>query len=192
MIRFFLLLTFALLVGCSANPALIDPATAPDPELAEIAVSFERTVDRLTSAEDADWRAGWFGNVLVNTASDGRSIGLCHQWRDAVYRGVVFDVRRLGWTCGGVTINRGTSHEHHAVLVARPELGPSDLLPEPPESGAYVLDAWSRGKADIYRLKDWIELPFFRKTPPALVDVGAELGLSERLRSRPDDPPIPE
>lgn len=178
-----LLATAVLLTGCVSKPKPINPAAMPDRELVDIAASFERTVDRLTSADDAAWRSGWLGNVLINTSDDPAAIGLCYQWRDAVYRGVVFDVRRLGWACGGVAINRGTAHEHHAVLVARPDLGPDELLPTPPDSGAYVLDAWSRGRADVYRLADWIDRPFFRRTPPELVDVGAELGNWERITS---------
>ena len=172
-----------LVGGCTARPDRVDAANAPDPELAEIAASFERAVERLTSADDAVWHDGWTGNIIVNTSNnrgDARHIGLCYQWRDAIYRGVVFDVKGVGWNCGGVAINRGTRHEHHAVLVARPDLSPQDLLPDPPETGAYVLDAWGRGRADIYRLKDWITLPFFQEVPPELVDVGAELRIRDR------------
>lgn len=181
------MLSGGMLGGCTARPDRVDPRTAADAEIAEIAISFERTVERLTSAEDATWHAGWSGNVFVNAfgGADSEHIGLCHQWRDAVYRGVLFDVRRVGWVCSGIAINRGTRHEHHAVLVARPDLEPGELLPEAPETGAYVLEAWSRGRADIYRLKDWITLPFFREVEPELVDVARELRDRDRARGVP-------
>lgn len=181
--RLMVVMCGVLLGGCAARPDRVDARSAPDPELAAIAASFQRTVERLKSADDAIWHDGWMGNIAVNTSTDRGGvthIGLCYQWRDAVYRGVVFDVKGAGWNCAGIAINRGTRHEHHAVLVARPDLTPADLLPDPPERGAYVLDAWSRGRADIYRLKDWITLPFFREVPAELMDVGSELRIRDR------------
>ncbi|MEM9372469.1 MAG: hypothetical protein AAGA55_02395 [Planctomycetota bacterium] len=169
----------ALVGGCVGGPRPVDVASMPDPELTKIATAFDREVERLASADDAVWHTGWGGNIIVNAlgnAAGSAHIGLCHEWRDAVYRGVVFDVRRAGWNCGGIVINRGTRQEHHAVLVARPDLGTDALLPVPPTAGAYVLDAWRRGSADIYRLADWIELPLLIETPPELIDMRDQLG----------------
>lgn len=170
-------------IGCAAKPDRVIAADAPDTALQPIAASFTRTVDRVQSADDAKWHDGWTGNMFVN-AFGGQNMGLCHEWRDVVFRGVVFDVRAQGWNCFGIAINRGTGHEHHAVLVARPELASEQLLPAPPETGAYVLDAWSRGKADIYRLKDWITLPAFKKVPAELIDMDAELRNRDRAKLR--------
>jgi hypothetical protein len=162
------------LTACAARPAPIDPATAPDPQVAPIAAAFERTVEALRDDPDLDWHAGWTGNIAVNLGNP-KDRGLCHQWRDAVYRGVLFDVRAQGWTARGITVNHGYAGEHHAVLVHDPILGPGSMLPHPPETGAYVLDAWRRGRADIYRLADWITLPMRTNSAPALTDVDAEL-----------------
>ncbi len=172
------------LIGCAAKPGRVVAADTPDPQLVPIAQSFARTVERIRSADDATWHTGWVGNVFVN-ALGGSNMGLCHEWRDAVFRGVVFDTRAQGWNCFGIAINRGTRHEHHAVLVACAELTAGDLLPAPPGRGAYVLDAWSRGRDDIYRLKDWIALPVFQQAPAELIDVGAELRERERARRTP-------
>lgn len=174
-----------LLNACAHLPPPIDPAAAPDPEIIPIAASFERTVTRLLGDDDTDWRSGWTGNIFVNM-SDGDDRGLCHHWRDAVYQGVLFDVRAQGWTTRGIVVNKACQGEHHAVLVYRPGLAPHDLLPDPPESGVYVLDAWRRGRPDIYTLDDWIKTIGTILAPPALTDVGAEI--RQRRRRPPTTP----
>lgn len=169
----------ATMGACAARPAPIDPATAPDPQIVPIAASFQRTLESLHADPDLRWHAGWTGNIAVNLGGpDDR--GLCHQWRDAVYTGVLFDVRAQGWTARGITVNHATPGEHHAVLVHAPTLSATDLLPDPPDAGAYVLDAWRRGRADIYRLADWVTLPLGNHTPPALTDIDAELRAARR------------
>jgi hypothetical protein len=174
-----LLAAVVALTGCRARPGPIDPATAPDPQILPIAASFERTVARLHADPELDWHAGWTGNLAVNLGGpDNR--GLCHEWRDAVYAGVLFDVRAQGWTARGITVNHGRAAEHHAVLVHDPALPPAGLLKETPQTGAYVLDAWRRGRADVFRLADWLTLPLHIEVPPALTDVDAEMRAVQR------------
>jgi hypothetical protein len=155
-----------LLGGCATAP-LTSTAIA-DPALAEIQTAFEKTVRQAHTNPDVAWLSGWSGNAWVNMAG-GPRYGLCYQWRDLVYAGVLPTVRRVGWSAKGIVISQGTVNEHHAVVVFDPRRLPLDkVLSASPRQPAYVLDAWRRGRADIYPLHAWLQLPLFLRTPAQL------------------------
>ena len=159
-------LAAVLLSGCAAAP-LLSSAIA-DQKLAEIQAAFEKTVRQAHTNPDVAWLNGWSGNAWVNMAG-GSNYGLCYQWRDLVYAGVLPTVRETGWEAKGIVINQGTVNEHHAVVVFDPRrLALEKVLSAGMRQPAYVLDAWRRGQADIYPLYTWLQLPLFQRKPAQL------------------------
>lgn len=147
----------ALMVGaCAPVPPPLD--LSRDPRLTEVQTLFARTVDDINDRSDHDWHTGWTGNVAVHL-SGKRWRGLCYQWQGEVYRRITPGVRRLGLETIGVTLDRGKWTEHHAVLVYDPLAIPDAFaIPAmPPPRPGWVLDAWARGKPDIYLLDDWVK-----------------------------------
>ena len=165
--RAFVFAALALaLTGCaSTRPIPIESIQRP--ELAMIADALERTVAEAHADPDAAWHSGWTGNVMVNWF-EGDRMGLCYHWRDRVYDGVAPACEDVGWEAWGVAINRAVKGEHHAVLVFDPELGSVQRVLANQDPDAYVLDAWRRGRADIYPLPDWLTLATIRKGPELL------------------------
>lgn len=166
-----LALSLALAGGCAHNGRPIVAADAPDPELAPIAEAFAETVQRVRADPALVWHAGWIGNIRVNIG-EGRNRGLCYHWRDAVYDGVLPLTRQLGWEATFIAVNLAMYGEHHAVLVYDVHRfgPPGPPIDDPPDTGAYVLDAWRRGKADIYPMREWLELPRKHRVPPTLLE----------------------
>lgn len=179
MTRALLAAAACLMLGCAARPRPIDPARAPDASIIPIAATFASAVDDIHADPRTRWHDGWGGNMIVNLG-DPDTRGLCHQWRDAVYTRVLFVVRAQGWRARGIAVNRFQWGEHHAVLVHHRNLDPTSLLPNPPITGAYVLDAWQHGRADIYTLKDWLILAHADHRHPELLDLDRELLERER------------
>ncbi len=168
--RLCLLLVALLACGCAPRAQPIDPATAPEGELFVIAAAFDETVARIHDDPDARWHSGWGGNLAVHVLG-GRRRGLCHQWRDAVHEGVWPTVRGLDWRAAYIYVNWGHAGEHSAVLVYDRKLGEPSLT-EAPEAGAYVLDAWRRGRADVYTLRGWLSNQRHVTRAPELADPG--------------------
>ena len=168
--RIFLVLgaTLATLLvsGCATAPLTATAIT--DPKLAQIQAAFEKTVRLAHANPQVDWLSGWSGNAWVNLAG-GSNYGLCYQWRDLVYAGVLPTVRRVGWEAKGIVISQGTINEHHAVVVFDPQRLPLQaVLTASVRQPAYVLDAWRWGRADIYPLHTWLHLPLFLRNPAQL------------------------
>ena len=160
-------LALSVLAGCH-DPLKVEDAAAQAPQLAKIHAAFERTVRNAHNDPNVEWRAGWIGNLQVNWEESG-TYGLCHHWQDIVYDGVIDTMQEVGWEATGIRINHDTGNEHHAVLVYDPNLMRRDeILQRMPWHGAYVLDAWRRGEADIYHLPEWVELPTFKRRPAEL------------------------
>jgi hypothetical protein len=158
------------LFGCIGPGPIHDDRPLP-PALAEIRRAYEHAVASRRSSPDAAWRSGWTGNVAVHL-SGRRDLGLCHQWRDAVYRGIIDTARARGWSVRGLIVNWGTWLEHHAVVVYDPAtIRDSHLLTSPPPRPAWVLDAWSRGRADIWTLDDWLRANPSTLREPHVVDI---------------------
>jgi hypothetical protein len=165
--RAVLTLTLALLSACGSTPPLAREEIT-DPDLAAIRRAFEDTVRSAREDPDVNWRSGWLGNVGILIGGDGER-GLCYEWQGLVYGGVLGTVRCVGWEATGISINRRTASEHHAVVVWDPDrIAREALLEASPEAPAYVLDAWKRGEADVYRLADWLDLPLLVRVAPRL------------------------
>jgi hypothetical protein len=55
------------------------------------------------------------------------------------------------------------------VLVFDPRrVSAREVLGAPRDQPVYVLDAWRRGRADIYPLHDWLRLPIIVRSPAEL------------------------
>lgn len=160
-----------VLLSACAGIHPLEPGRLENAPLAEIHQAFERGVAQIKANPNDRWRSGWMGNIWVNLSDDG-SQGLCYQWQQVVYRTVLPTVKKMGWHATGIMINFGTINEHHAVLVFDPgKVRQDQLLSAPAGKPAYVLDAWRRGRADIYRLDDWLQLPMTVRVPPKLTAV---------------------
>ena len=160
-----LALSFTLL-GCGHAP--LRPETTTEPALVPIRAAFERTLTQARQDPAVNWQSGWLGNASINLLGGTRR-GLCYEWRNLVYDGVIGTVRAVGWDATGVVISKNTYSEHSAVLVYDPQrIEPANLLAARPEQPVYVLDAWRRGEADIYPLHTWLELPLIVRSPPQL------------------------
>ena len=109
-----LLLVAFLLTGCAAGP--MRPDTIPEPQLTRIHAAFEETITAAHNDSRIAWRSGWLGNAWVNLRGEP-NVGLCYQWRDLVYHGILPTVRQEGWEATGIVISRGSNNEHHAVVV---------------------------------------------------------------------------
>ena len=163
------LLAVIAMAGCHAPP--LQPDEFDRPELVAIHAAFEDAVRAAHDDPTASWHSGWMGNAWINFRG-GSTRGLCYQWQAWVYQHVAPTVVDVGWEAGGVAINVGTPGEHHAVVVFDPQLVSIDhLLESAGDVPAYVLDAWRRGRADIYRLDDWLELPLRVRRPAIIQDL---------------------
>jgi len=169
-----------LLGGCAT--ALRRDAL-PDPALAAIQTAFERTVAAAHEDPTIDWQSGWVGNALINLFGGSRQ-GLCYQWRNLVYAGVRPTLKALGWEATSIVMSKGTYSEHSAVVVYDPRrVGPDELLTATADEPVYVLDAWRRGRADIYPLERWLTLPIIVRSPARLQPL--------REPDAPEAPPTP-
>lgn len=149
----------------------MQPIDHGHPELVEIHQAFAQTVQAARQDPQVSWRSGWAGNIVVNLSPDDDR-GLCYQWQRLVYLGVLPTVQRVGWHANGIVVNKGTRHEHHAVVVFDPAVSDQNhLLDDPEANPAWVLDAWRRGEADIFTVRQWIELPLFKEVPPKITGV---------------------
>jgi hypothetical protein len=145
-----------LLIGCGHAPLRPDQAT--EPALTQIRTAFAQTVERAHQDPVVTWESGWLGNARINLLG-GPRLGHCYEWRNLVYAGVIDTVHRVGWDATGVVISKNTYSEHSAVIVYDPKrVQPDELLSAGPGRPVFVLDAWRRGKADIYPMYIWLEL----------------------------------
>jgi hypothetical protein len=147
----------ALLGGCAAPPP--GAATIDDPALEEIRIAFAEVVAEAHADPSASWHHGWWGNLVVNHwgwLADLR--GLCHEWQALTYEAVLPVARDVGWEVTGVVVSEDTRIEHHAVLAFDPRVvAVESILEETAAGDVYVLDAWRRGRADIYTLPGWLD-----------------------------------
>ncbi len=152
-----------VLVGCGHSPLRPDQTT--EPALVPIRAAFERTIEQARQNPDVSWQSGWLGNASINLLGGPRR-GLCYEWRNLVYAGVIDTVRAVGWDATGVVMSKYTYSEHSAVIVFDPARVPqTEILVADPGRPVYVLDAWRRGQADIYPLHVWLKLPLIVRSP---------------------------
>ncbi|MGH8579408.1 MAG: hypothetical protein ACREVK_04520 [Gammaproteobacteria bacterium] len=178
-----------LLNGCALQP--LRPDTA---ELALVAIqqAFERTVVAAHNDPKIDWQSGWIGNARINILGGTRRRGLCYEWRNLVYAGVLPTVRRVGWEATGVVISKNTYSEHSAVVVFDPKRIRLDrVLSAAPGQRVYVLDAWRRGRADIYPMHAWLRLPLIVRSPPQLKTLPVGSGINSAGGKPRTNPPSP-
>lgn len=168
------------LQGCSANPI---PHERLQPQaLVAIAQAYRDTVQEAYSSRETRWHSGPIGNMVVNYWGEPNA-GLCYQWQQLVYQGVHDRTRDAGWQALGIRINKGTDHEHHAVVVFDPVwIAPEELLEQAEVSNAYVLDPWRSGQADIYSLSEWLKLPRAVEVPAQLKQLAPAEGNNESVR----------
>jgi len=164
-----LAIAVASLAGCAGAP--IDPARIDDPALARIQAEFERIVAEAHADPDVEWTYGWAGNSAAKAAGDGSVRGLCYEWEELIHPRILPVCKDVGWEASGITLNFGWFSEHHSVVVWDPARVARDELLDTPDS-AWVLDAWQRAQADVYRLSDWLDLPWIVFEPAHLEEVG--------------------
>jgi hypothetical protein len=151
------------LIGCGHGR--LRPDAIPEPALVPIQAAFERTLTQARQDPTIHWESGWLGNASINLLG-GERRGLCYEWRDLVYDGVIGTVREVGWDATGVVISKDTYSEHSAVLVYDPKrVETATVLNAGPGQPVYVLDAWRRGEADIYPLHAWLDLALIVRSP---------------------------
>lgn len=160
-----LLISAALLLPACAVP--LASSELPRPELAVLQREFETIVARARDDPDVEWESGWLGNIEVNGDPDHRR-GLCFEWQELVFARIAPAVRRVGWEAVRVNVNVGHFNEHHAVIVWDPDEIERDRLLVVEKPPAWVLDAWSSGRAEIFPLDGWIEGQVFVFSGPAL------------------------
>lgn len=169
--RVLLITVLAVLPSCRAHPTPLPEDALQEPALGEIHRAMRLAVERARADPHVTWHAGWSGNMVVN-ALGGTHKGLCYDWQQLVYTAVTPAARRVGWKAVGLAAGEGLSWEHHAVIVYDPaRCEPARLLEGPPH--AYVLDAWRRGRADVFILSQWLECEQSPRVSPRIEDLDA-------------------
>ena len=168
--KFYLLLTLGLFISaCVITP--LEQDNINDPALQKIHQAFAKTIIDAFNDPDEEWTSGWLGNMWVNF-HEGNQRGLCYQWKYRIHAGVKDTVHAQGWELTGIVINQGAKGEHHAVVVYDPDrISTQQLITANSAQPVFVLDAWRRGQADIYRISDWLKLARHNYVPAKLIDV---------------------
>ena len=161
-----LLIALLALVSCASQP--IDADAITDPALSAIRDQFRIVVADTLADPRTRWVAGWSGNSQVEDCPDGSVKGLCWQWQELVFARMQPTVHRVGWELVRININRDIFSEHKAVGVFNPLTIDRERLLSSDDPRAWVLDAWMHGAPDIYRLGDWVDLPWIVFEPAAL------------------------
>ena len=158
---------FALLtLSACVSPVIVN--SRQEPELAQIRETFAACVERAHADPEVRWVHGWAGNSAIEARPDGSIMGYCYEWQELVHDNLAEVVRGLGWDLVKVNINRDWFSEHHAVIVFDPGRISREELLVRFGPGAWVLDAWQRGRADIYTLEDWVSIPVIVFEPASL------------------------
>lgn len=174
------------LLGCGHAP--LRPDHLGDPALVPIRAAFEHTLAEARADPAVAWQSGWLGNASINLFGGTRR-GLCYEWRNLVYDGVIDAVRGVGWDATGVVVSKGTYSEHSAVVVYDPRRVPLDeILTADPGRPVYVLDAWRRGEADIYPMRAWLSLPIIVRSPAQIKPLPVRAGPGARPAAQPASP----
>lgn len=154
--------------GCVSTP-IQEPVA--EPAMQPILRAYRQTVVDAFNDPNENWTSGWTGNMWINFWGSN-NYGLCYHWKYRVHAGIKQTVLAQHWALTGIVINRGTSNEHHAVVVYDPaRLSANDLLTATRHQPAYVFDPWRQGEADIYYVEDWLKLPARIRTAAALIPI---------------------
>ncbi|MBU1710897.1 MAG: hypothetical protein KKE17_12915 [Proteobacteria bacterium] len=173
----------SVITGCTS--LTLEVTENQNQDLLLIRKAFEQNLhDTPENESGSTWHSGWLGNILINMAPDGKHRGLCHHWQKRIYQGVLPAARESGWGITGIVINQGTIFEHHAVLVYQPEtINRRDILSYKYRDNVFILDAWRRGKADIFTLRDWLKLHLVYRVEAALEGLSvADIHTAETLQ----------
>ena len=160
------ILAAVMLSGCgyTAKP-LIDSPRDP-PQLRTIRKAFEALVEKAWHDPDINWHTGGVGNIVVNVVG-GDNRGLCYQWQDYLYSGLLPTVQKAGWCATGIAANENFEHEHHCVMVWDPKrIREDEILKRPRPEPVYVLDVWRTGHPNVYWLDDWLDGEAPHECPP--------------------------
>lgn len=152
-----ILLWAALTAGCAATTAR---SPADPPQLAKVQKAFEQIVEEVYSRQDQVWHHGDFGNIAIYWGGQ-KQYGWCHDWQEVVYTGITPTMHAIGWKADRINVGVGTPKEHHAVLIYDPkQLNRHAISKTHKQVEAYVLDAWLKGQASIFKLEDWLNLSY--------------------------------
>ena len=156
------LLVIPFLAACASPTRVTEGA----PEgLRSIVAAFSQTVEVARRDQDVTWVHGWDGNDRIAAEGGGNLRGLCYEWQELVYRSVGPVAARVGWRASMIAVNEDWFSEHHAVMVHDRNLGdPHDVLARR-STEAWVLDPWIHGEAEVYRLQDWLAIPWIVFAP---------------------------
>jgi len=167
--RYLLLSLCLLLNACVVLP--LERDNINDPALQKIHHAFATTIDDAFNDPNENWTSGWLGNMWVNF-HEGTQRGLCYQWKYRIHAGVKETVLSQGWQLTGIVINQGKKGEHHAVIIYDPKkITPDKIVNANTAQPVFVLDAWRRGKPDIYRVSDWLKLARNVHKPAHLISI---------------------
>ena len=152
--------------GCA--PPLIPPGPGDPSELRAVRDEYARLVREAKHDPVVKWRSGWTGNIFVNQFG-GENRGLCYQWQEYIYLGLLPTVQRVGWRATGLTVNEGGGWEHHCVIIWDPKrISEDQILGTPSPHPVYALDAWHDGQPDIHWMDDWLSSQLPHRSPPRL------------------------
>lgn len=166
-IRFLAL--FFVIISLSACAVTIKPEEYHQfPDLQPVLTAYRDSVQHARNDPAITWTHGRWGNILVNSDPDLHR-GLCYHWQKQVYIDIQEALRHNPWQAIGIAINEGSYFEHHAVLLydAR-HLTTKEILLSKHQHKSIVLDPWSSGQADVYRLDDWLAKPWIQHEPARL------------------------
>lgn len=125
----------------------------------------------------ATWHSGWTGNFAAITLP-GKHAGVCTDWQELAYLSVCRATAALQWDVRLVRINGASPLEHNAVVVFDPDrIDAAHITQAGPDDPAYILDGWPRGKADVYRVSDWIRTQGLTVRPMEVFDPQHEIEL---------------
>jgi hypothetical protein len=161
-----ILIILSLITACTTTPVQQDGLH--DSSLQQILAVYRQAVSEVDLDSQHVWHSGWVGNIWVNLGDDS-NMGLCYHWQQLTYDAIATTVQSVQWDATGIAINYDTLNEHNAVLVYDPQkIARDELLSNPALEGAYVLDPWPTGKADVYILSDWLAMPLLQRKPAEL------------------------
>ncbi len=152
--------------GCASR--MSSSEIAANPELGAIRVAFSDVVVAAHNDPELPWYSGRFGNAIVNLRGHDH-MGLCYHWQELIYQELLPTVEAIHWNATGIAINVEMPGEHHAVVIWDPAVASrEDLIEHADTVPSYVLDAWRRGKPDVYRTAEWLRLSMWGPVPPEL------------------------
>lgn len=173
-------------LGCHTHPPLsIDELH--EAGLSEFHDALNEAIHIAKSDPDQTWRHGWSATAIVRLDPHG-SQGMCTQWQSLSYQAIRPLINDSPWAIYFIRNDHRGLLEHNAVILYRHDwLTPGrDLLDAEPGDPVYVVDPWPHGRADFFRLSEWLETYAQPIKRPELYDP------IEEMKLRHADPPSRE